>query len=241
MGKTKKGNIGIALLLVILLVPLLATAVELLPPTISVAPIEYYPLDEVFYIEGKAAPNTRLELFFERTGGGAAPIRVLKEVNANGEWFYSEKLELASGEWMVRARSIGNKETYSDWSNPRVFRSVVSGFIWGSLKIRYLPILLVIATLLALAISFFIWSVYKLRSIRSVEFREALRKKDRELIEREVETEFAALRRELREELSHLEAKDKKLSRAEEAHRERLLRELERAEETIEKKVKSIT
>ena len=127
---------GIIIFLAVLFITPILTFAEVSAPIISVAPSVYYPLDEVLYLEVRAAPKNKIDIYFEKSG--SQPIRIQAETNSNGDWYIGQKLELASGEWAVRARAI-DKENLSDWSNPRIIRSVVSGFVFGSFKIKYLP------------------------------------------------------------------------------------------------------
>ncbi|MEK7481049.1 MAG: hypothetical protein AAB604_03045, partial [Patescibacteria group bacterium] len=70
-------------------------------PSILIAPIQYDSLEEMLYIEGKSEPNATIDLLFETTSG-AQPVRVETRANANGEWFFADRLELADGELDVR-------------------------------------------------------------------------------------------------------------------------------------------
>ena len=228
-------------------------ASSILAPVINVAPESYYPLDEVLYLEGRAAPNVKIELLFERVGGGAQPARAVIDSNSNGEWFFSEKLELASGEWTVRARSFSGSN-YSDWSNPRIIRSTVSGFVFGSLKIRYLPIAAVLLFLTTLSVSLFIYATVRVRSLKNLErekvllekaasLEKALQEKEKQVLETAVGQSFNELRRRIMDELEHLDRKVRNggsLSTEESEHREKLLREFREAEESIQKKLKEI-
>lgn len=226
-------------------------AVEFSAPVISVAPDVYYPLDEILYIEGKAAPKSKVELFFEKSGK-SQPVRIAVESNSNGEWYFSEKFQLSSGEWMVRARLAGDPP--SDWSNPRVIRSVVSGIVFGSVKIKYVPVILIFSVALIIIFILFLYSILKVRTIQQLElerqmrektvvFRKALHEKDRQSAEVLVEQNFSDLRKKILEELEHLDKYPRDgavLSKEEQGHRDDLLKELRKAEDLIEKRIKDI-
>lgn len=77
-------------------------------PQILVAPRIYYPLDEVLYLEGVSVHNATVELLFEKLAGDASALRGEVVSNANGEWFFSERLDLKKGDWSVRARIRGD-------------------------------------------------------------------------------------------------------------------------------------
>lgn len=219
------------------------------PPIISVAPQTYYPFDEVLYLEGRALPKSRVELFFEKPG--SPPVRLVVDANANGEWFWAQKLELVSGEWTVRSRILGDPP--SDWSNPRIITSRVTGFVFGSIKVRYLPIIATISILLLGAVLLLGYALVRVRTVRELSrqaelkqktevLERSLREKERHEVEALVEENFAELRREIAEELEHFEARARsgKLSRVEAEHREELMRRLRRVEAEIERKLREI-
>src|SRR3989344_5699711 len=109
-------------------------------PTISVTPRTYYPLDEVLYLEGRGPAGMMIELLFEKISSGSQPILLSTQTSANGEWYFSQSLDLSSGEWSVRARAKDGNNN-SSWSNPRIIRSVVAGFFLGKVKVKYLPVI----------------------------------------------------------------------------------------------------
>lgn len=218
-------------------------------PIVSVAPTSYYPLDESLYIEGRAEPKSKVELFFEKPG--LQPVRLLVDANSNGEWFFAGRLELTSGEWMLRARVA--RDPPSDWSNPRLIQSRVTGFIFGSLKLRYLPVVVTIMVLTLGAAALLGYSFLRLKRVKRLEaeretrektgaLEKALRDKEKEVALSAVGQSFHELRGSIREELDHFEerAKEGGLSKEEAEHRQELLRRLEQLEESIGKKVKEI-
>lgn len=222
---------------------------ELRAPSINVAPNVYYPLDEVLYIEGVAEPKIGVELFFERSG--SQPTRLTIKANSNGEWFFGDHLELASGEWMVRARAV-DETRVSDWSNPRIIRSHVSGFVIGALKVKYLPIVLTLLGLFVAAFTLLGYAFFRIRTIRRIELErkmnekteallKELREQKRENILSEVEHDFSELRKNILDELEHLETagREGKVSSNEESvHRDKLIRELREAKESLSKKIR---
>lgn len=229
-------------------------AADALPaPKISVAPTSYYPLDEILYLEGNASPSSKVEIFFEKLDNDMQPVRVEVKANSNGEWFFSEKLELASGEWTVRARET-NDRFISDWSNPRIIRSAVSGFVLGSVKIKYLPMMIGFLSLFIVALALIAYFTFRIRKFRRLTLEQEMREKTQELekklhdqqresIETLVEHNFEELRKQIMEELRHLDGKclkNGRLSQDDEERQEQLLHALRRCEEEIEKKLKDI-
>ncbi len=233
--------------------PSVADAVGLPVPAISVAPSVYYPLDEALYLKGNALPHGSVELLFEHIAGGVQPVRIRSDANINGEWFYFGRLELASGEWTVRARTLGDPP--SDWSNPRIIRSVVSGFIVGGVTIKYVPVAMFLFILFLSGITLLVYAFIRVRTVRRIAvereikakteaLEEALKEKDRQIFASRIEENFSDIRKKIMEELEHLEIKrgeGKLLSGEEEGHRAQLLAKLREAEEEIEKKAKYIS
>lgn len=253
MKKKDKKILRAVLIFSFLILPAIGRAVqELPPPTINVSPDVFYSLDETLYLEGKASPTVTVELFFEKQSGGP-PVRLNVKSNSNGEWFLAQKLELTSGEWMVRGRILSDPP--SDWSNPRIIRSVVSGFFIGSIKIKYLPTIIILGSLIIIGLVLLIYSSIRIRKIQHLElerkmaekteeFKKALLEKETEVTTALVEENFKDIRRKITEEWIHLEEKLREkggLSKEEEEHRSRLLRDLRDAEEKIEEKIREIT
>lgn len=208
-------------------------------PTISVAPTTYYPLDEALYLEGVALPNSTVDILFEKPD--SRPVRVSVKSNANGEWFFSDRLELASGDWTVRARVANGSP--SDWSNPRIIQSAVSGFIIGTLKIKFVPIVLVLGMLFFVALALLVYAFFKAHAVRRRALEAQLLEKDKRLAATLVEQNFSALRRKMTVELSHRDetGQSDAHSPVEDDHRAELLKELDEVEEKIEQQVKGIT
>ena len=218
-------------------------------PVISVAPARYYPLDEFLYLEGRSHPTAPVDILFERVGGGAQPLRKNVQANSLGEWYVAERLELASGEWVIRARVATDPP--SDWSAPRLVRSLVSGFAVGPLRVRYVPVALSLVGLFIASGILLGWSVFKVRRIsqqareraleeKAEELEEKLRQREREGLRAAVEEKFSEIRKSVSEELVHLESRRREyggLPPEEEAHRAALLKELREAEEKIEEKI----
>jgi len=194
-----------------------AAPIELSAPVISVAPSQFYPLDEILYMEGKAAPKAKIAVNFEKPDSKS--VTVIVDANSNGEWFLGEKIELSSGEWTARARILSDPA--SDWSNPRIIRSIVSGFIFGSVKIKYLPIAIMLISLLLVLVALLVYLLRRVSKIRR----------------------SAHLKEDIADELEHLEKairEGKKLSESEIKRRENLLLELRHAEEIIQDKFKDL-
>lgn len=230
--------------------PLPATPTAPPAPEINIAPEIYYPLDETLYLEGKAVAKVTVELFFEKPGSN--PVRVTVESNSSGEWFLSQKLELSSGEWMVRARTA--TDLPSDWSTPRIIQSRITGIILGGVRIQYAPVAIGLVLLFLLGGGLLIYSIMRVRRVRQEaherELHEGMEKlehelriKDREATEALLEQHFSEIREGIMKELEHFEVKAKDnggLSPEEEEHRAKLMRELREAEESIQKKLKEI-
>ncbi|MBI2023581.1 hypothetical protein HYT01_03405 [Candidatus Giovannonibacteria bacterium] len=220
-------------------------------PVISVIPAQYYPMDEVLYMEGKAKPDSKVDIFFEKYSGGAAPIKITVEANDAGEWFLNEDLDLPSGEWMVRAR---HADPQGDWSNPRILRSINSGFTVFGITVKYLPLAISVFIFIIAGFGLILYSFLRIQSVKrlgkehaSHEMLEAAKKiareKEKEAIELVVEKGFVNVKRDIELELDHLNSKLKAagdLLPEEFDHRDKLLRELSKLEQEIDKKVRDL-
>lgn len=157
------------------LIALAQKPAELPSPTIAVSPDVYYPLDEVLYLEGRADPSVTVEI--QLTKSGAKPRKFSVRADPRGEWVLAEKVPLEAGDWEARARAIGAKDTVSDWSNPRVFKTIVSGITIGGVNIKFAFLVLVIVVLLLLGGVAFLYFYTRVRSLQAVlrdkEIREA--------------------------------------------------------------------
>lgn len=194
---------------------------ELSAPTIDINPDIYYPLDEVLYIEGRAEPNTAIQVQFQKSG--AKPLRLVTKSDQNGEWVLAEKAPLEAGNWEIRVRAIKGDKV-SRWSNPRIIRAIASGITLGGLTIKFsfLFIVLVFGAFLILYLYF------------------RLRREHNEKTAALIEQDFSELRRNVADELKHLERQGA-LSNEEREHRDKLLRDLERMEREIERRLKDLS
>lgn len=219
-------------------------------PVINIAPLSYYPLEEMLYLEGRAEPARAMEILFNKSD--SQPVRISVKSNSNGEWFFGERLELDGGDWTVRAR-IASGSQISDWSNPRIVRSIISGFTVGAIKIKYLPVAIALALLFAVGFALLIYAFIRARKIKyadratemerkAEDLRWQLRNRELRSAKDLVEKNFSDLRRDLLGELEHLErrSKDGALTKAEEAHRENMSRQLRHMEEDIKKQIKDL-
>ncbi|MCH7882883.1 hypothetical protein IIA95_00470 [Patescibacteria group bacterium] len=215
------------------LFPEAGIAVRHLPaPTIGVNPDIYYPFDEILYLEGRARPNTNVEVNFRKDG--AKPLKFIVRGDINGEWVFAQKVPLNAGNWEVRVRIIESSGLGSAFSNPRIIRVIATGVSIGgaAIKFSFLIFLLIIILILSgAAILYFFLRVKKVT-----------REKEREAAEVLIEQNFAELRRNILDELEHLteRAGQGPLSSKEEDHRQHLLRGLREAEQSIEKKLRDI-
>lgn len=206
---------------------------ETSPPTIVISPDIYYPLDEVLYIEGRSIPRVNNEIQFSKQG--SKPRAFFSKADPNGEWVFAEKVPLEAGDWEVRARALEDKEKVSAWSNPRVFKVIVSGITVGGVNIKFavLSLLIVILIITGIALTlYFSWRVRRLKStIVAKEIREA-HEATREGV--------ANLRKEILDELRLLETSGKPLSAEELARKEHLIKELEMLEKNVEREIRDI-
>lgn len=203
-------------------------APQLREPAIAISPDYFYPFEDILYLAGRSAPNAIITVVLQKQGD--KPVKFTVTPDSSGEWVVNEKTYLSAGDWEVRARAQLGSEL-SDWSNPRIIRSVVTGISVFGLRIRYIAIgAFVFIFLLILAGVF----IYFTRTIRKLK-RGLFEKQVHETRDRAHES-FIVLRRELTERLKSLVANaDKRPLTLEEIdQQERILRELDELEQRTE-------
>lgn len=101
------------------------------------------------YLEGNAEPNFIIQIRFQKQG--AKPLTFTAKSDSRGEWVLAEKVPLEAGDWEVRARTVDaeNKDNISEWSNPRVFKVIISGITIGGINIKFAALFLIIVVLLS--------------------------------------------------------------------------------------------
>lgn len=210
-------------------------AVEEVPiPTIAINPDIYYPLDEVLYIEGNAAPNFIVQIRFQKQG--AKPLNFSAKSDPRGEWVLAEKIPLESGDWEVRVRAVDtkDKEKVSEWSNQRIFKVIVSGVTIGGVNIKFAGMALVIVILLITGLFLIFYFHYKVRRLKNI-----ILSKEVGEAQESVREGFDQLRQNLLDELQLLESR-KDLSKEELVRKEQALRNLEGLERNMHKEIKDI-
>jgi hypothetical protein len=204
---------------------------ELPQPTIAINPDIYYPLDEVLYIEGGAEPNFMVQIRFEKQG--AKPTTFTAKSDSRGEWVLAEKIPLAAGDWEVRARIVDkqNKDNFSDWSNPRVFKVILNGITIGGVNIKFAVLSLIIIILLIGGVALILYFKHRVQRLKEVIL-------DKEIGEAQesVREGFSELRQSLSDELRVLDSRPN-LSQEELARKEQVLRNLENLEHNIERNI----
>ena len=207
---------------------------ELSPPTIVINPDIYYPLDEVLYLEGNAKPGLNIQIRFQKQG--AKPLTFTAKSDARGEWVLAEKIPLEKGDWEVRARTVDSKDpdNISEWSNPRVFKVIVSGIIIGGITIKFAALFLIIVLLLICGVILVLYFNYRVRRLKTI-----LINKEISEAQESVRKGFVEIRQNMIEELQLLESR-KALSQEELIRKEQLLRNLENLEHNMQKEIKDI-
>lgn len=219
----------------IMLLGFVFAADKLAAPTIVINPDVYYPMDEILYLEGRAQPNVNVQIQFQKQG--AKPLKLMTKSDSNGEWVLAEKVPLEAGDWQVEARAVdsNNADRVSEWSNPRVFKVIVSGITIGGVNIKFAFLTLIIVILLVLGIAFMLYFTRRIARLK----KSLLDKEIREARE-SVQKGFSELRQNTLNELKLLESKNKLLSAEELLRKENLFRELEHLERQMEREIKDI-
>jgi hypothetical protein len=201
---------------------------ELPQPTIAINPDIYYPLDEVLYIEGNAEPGFVVQIRFQKQG--ARPATFTAKSDSRGEWVLAEKVPLEAGDWEVRARTVDpkNKDNFSDWSNPRIFKAIVNGITIGGVNIKFAALSLLIIILLISGVVLILYFKHRVQRLREV-----ILSKEISEAHDSVREGFSELRQNLGDELRLLDSRQN-LSQEEIARKEQVLRNLENLEHSIE-------
>lgn len=204
-------------------------AAEVVPvPEIAVNPDVYYPLDEILYLEGRAMPNATLQIQFAKQG--ARPVQFGAKSDPNGEWVLAEKVPLEAGDWEARVREVFGNDKVSEWSNPRVFKVIVSGVTIGGVNIKFASLVLIIVIILVVGMGIFFYFMGKVRHLNSVLLSKEIREAQGSIREG-----FSELRRDLLEELRLLESSGTTLSADEISRKDHILRELELLQKNMER------
>ena len=211
-------------------------------PTIAITPDYFYPPEEALYIEGRSEPSAIVTVILQKQGEN--PIKFTIQADALGEWVVAEKTFLKSGNWEVRARSQIGAEV-SEWSNPRVIRSIVTGLNFLGVNVRYITLaavgLLMLVGFILLYIYFFRrvqrFNLARIRELRSVLFRHQITETEDRL-----HRGIAEIRKDLTEELQELtnNAQERSLTPKEVQRREHILRELEELEKDLSHEISDI-
>ena len=207
---------------------------ELLQPSISISPDIFYTLEEVLYIEGRGTPNMPVLVLIQKQG--TRPIKFTVKADTNGEWVVAEKTFLEAGDWEVRAQVVQDGRA-SEWSNPRLVRSVVTGITVANIQFKYVTLALILGGVVVVSIVLFAYFTIRVRRLRKA----ILTKEALEIRQRATEG-FRAIRNGVLDELRTLEihAADGQLSSEELTKKERMLDELHRLEDAIEREVRDV-
>lgn len=184
-------------------------------------------------MEGRADPNATLQINFQKAG--AKPINLTVKSNADGEWVLTQKLPLDAGEWEVRARLVTSSGMSSEWSNPRVFRAVVTGITIGGVNITFISLSLFIVLLLMLGVGVVVYYSLRVRRLTG-----ALVAKEIREARDSVHGGISEIRKDILDEIRLLESSTRPLSGEALTRKEHLLRELENLEKTIEAEISDI-
>ena len=220
-------------LLIVLSLLVIPTTVraELVSPTITISPDIYYPFEEILYLEGTSGPEMTVEIKLQKIG--ARPLTYTVRSKFDGEWVLAEKIPLSAGQWEVRARLLVDKE-FSAWSNPRLFKVVISGVTLGGWNIKFASLTLLFVVLLIFGAVLALVFGLRIRSLKS-----ALITKEVREAQDSVRTGVAELKQEVLDELKSLNSK-RALSADKLSRRDHLFRELERIEHQIERDIGDI-
>lgn len=202
----------------------------LVEPMITVSPDSFNSFEEVLYIAGRANPNALVAVLIEREDKSGAPVKFTVYADSLGEWVVSGKTYLNPGYWNVRARQQINS-LISDWSNPRIIRSIAAGVNVYGLQIRYVTIASIILVFLIVLTVVFIYFRRKIGRLQ-----QGLKEKQLKEAEDRFHKGFAEIRKNLMDQLKELAANSegRALTREELEKRDRVLKELEDLEQNLD-------
>ncbi len=205
-------------------------AAENIRPTITLFPTIYYAGDEVLHLEGKSEPSSNVDIVF--TSIDWEPKSFTVGSDAGGRWVFVQRLFLEKGRWEVKARNPLASSAQAVWSDPASFISVPTVFAIGSFKIKFSTLNVFIYASLASVVIIIIFAIYRFKSVQRQ--MNAYRLGSSETLIRE---KIDAMRREVTDELWHLENKLKQggaFTVEESEHREKLLSKLKQLEDDVE-------
>jgi hypothetical protein len=210
-------------------------------PSIAISPDYFYPPEEILYIEGRSEPNVIINVSLQKQG--EQPLKFTVQADNLGEWVLAEKVFLNSGNWEVRARTQDG-DSVSEWSNPRVIRSIVSGINILGISIRYLTLGAVGILLLGAFILIYIFVFRKIhkRDLKRVrELRQVLLRHKLTETEEKLHHRVSEIREDLLTELKGLTSRgEKALTEEQRKRREHILRELEELEKDVSHEIGDI-
>ena len=134
-----------------------------LAPPSFISPKDFYPIEEVFYIEGRAEPSAIVTVLLQKAVGSSLPLAV--QASASGEWSIAKKIVLESGTYEILVRQQ-LQDLVSDWSSPQLMQSIVTGihfFSWNILYTEISLVLLIIFIPIAIVFSYFFWKYRALK------------------------------------------------------------------------------
>lgn len=223
-----KYSVG-SILFIIIFTRSVAAAVP--TPSITVFPATFYPLENILFLEGTASPQSVVEVALRQHEERFITLRTTSD--NRGIWSLGERIFLEEGRWEIRARSTQH-DMASDWSEPKVITSIVTGLGFGRFSITYAA-----AAGILIAVLIFGGTVFAYLAIRVNRVRRQLLKKEMHEAHRKITEGFHAVRANIIDELRSVEeeAKNGNLSADVLARREKLLMELHTLEEDLEREV----
>jgi len=202
-------------------------------PTVTVSPDVYYPFDETLYIEGRAEPESAVQVQLQKQGSKS--LRFSIKSDSTGEWVLAERIPMDAGDWEVRARAAGDPDQFSDWSNPRIFKVIINGVTLGGVNIKFSFLTLVIFFLLAMGGAIIWYFLLRVRQLKA-----AIIKKEIREAHESVHEGLAEIRRELLDETPTRETRRKSPSGDTASHKDHVLHQIDHLEKTMEQEIEDI-
>ena len=202
------------------------------PPEILVYPKNYTASKDIFYVEGRALPNSTVLIFLKKDEKLVKNWEALSD--KDGNWSFSTEELIRSGDYLLFAKTKDHRGAISNPSQEYNVKVILFGISIGSWLISYpmfFLILIIIIILLALSIVYIFFSrIRKDENKLMKEVKEA---------EESLKNNFDKLREDLKLRIEYFDLKPG-LSPEEKKLRDEIFYFLKSTEEAIAKEIKDI-
>jgi len=187
--------------------------------------------EEVFYIEGKALPETQIMIFLKKDGQEIKKWQV--QANTQGEWSFFTKELIKSGTYYLSAQTEDKRGAVSNISDSYEIKISLSGISLGSLIISHRTLALILLLIVFLGVIITGYFACKIRRTKKI-----LRKETREA-EEILHRTFDDLKKEIEKRIEMFDSQPG-FSKKEREVYEDLKKVLNVSEESIRKEIRDV-